>query len=113
MELNGISAIVTGGASGLGAATARALGAEGVRVTVFDRNEEGAKAVAAEIGGNYVGGDVTVPDDCQRAVDQAAEGGAAARRRQLRRHRLGRPGHQPGRVPPRPRSRSSSSSGST
>jgi NAD(P)-dependent dehydrogenase (short-subunit alcohol dehydrogenase family) len=75
MELNGVSAIVTGGASGLGAATARALAAEGVRVTIFDRNEEGAKAVADEVGGNHVGGDVTDPDDCQRAVDQAAEGG--------------------------------------
>jgi NAD(P)-dependent dehydrogenase (short-subunit alcohol dehydrogenase family) len=75
MELSDISAIVTGGASGLGAATARALGAEGVRVTVFDRNEEGAKALADEVGGNYLGGDVTVPDDCQRAVDQAAANG--------------------------------------
>jgi len=75
MELNGNSAIVTGGASGLGAGTARALAAEGVRVTVFDRNEEGAKSVADEVGGDYVGGDVTVPEDCQRAVDQAAVGG--------------------------------------
>lgn len=74
MELNGISAIVTGGASGLGAATARALAAEGVWVTVFDRNAEGAKSVAAEVGGNDVAGDVTEPADCQRAVDQAAEG---------------------------------------
>jgi NAD(P)-dependent dehydrogenase (short-subunit alcohol dehydrogenase family) len=75
MELNGNSAIVTGGASGLGAATVRALAAEGVRVTIFDRNEEGAKSVADEVSGNYVGGDVTEPNDCQRAVDQAAEGG--------------------------------------
>ncbi len=75
MELNDTSAIVTGGASGLGAATARALAAEGVRVTIFDRNEAGAKAVADEIGGNAVGGDVTEPGDCQRAVDQAAVGG--------------------------------------
>jgi len=45
-----------------------------VRVTVFDRNAEGAKSVAAEIGGNDVAGDVTDPDDCQRAVDQAADG---------------------------------------
>ena len=75
MELNDTSAIVTGGASGLGAATARALAAEGVRVTVFDRNEAGAKEVADEIGGDYVAGDVTEPDDCQRAVDQAADGG--------------------------------------
>lgn len=75
MELNGNSAIVTGGASGLGAGTVRALAAEGVRVTVFDRNEEGAKSVADEVGGDYVGGDVTEPEDCQRAVDQAAVGG--------------------------------------
>ncbi len=75
MELNGSAAIVTGGASGLGAATVRALRAEGATVTVFDRNEEGARAVAAETGANHVGGDVTVPEDCQRAVDQAAAGG--------------------------------------
>ena len=77
MEINGSSAIVTGGASGLGEATARKLAAQGVRVTVFDRNEERAKEVATEIGGsaNYVAGDVTDPDDCQKAVDQAADGG--------------------------------------
>ena len=75
MDLNNSSAIVTGGASGLGAATVRALAAQGVRVTVFDQNEDGAKSVAAEVGGDFVAGDVTAPDDCQRAVDQAAEGG--------------------------------------
>jgi NAD(P)-dependent dehydrogenase (short-subunit alcohol dehydrogenase family) len=77
MEINGSSAIITGGASGLGEATARKLASEGVRVTVFDRNEEGAKGVVAEIGGNanYVAGDVTDPDDCQTAVDQAADEG--------------------------------------
>ena len=77
MEINGSSAIITGGASGLGEATARKLATEGVRVTVFDRNEERAKEVVAEIGGsaNYVAGDVTDPEDCQKAVDQAADGG--------------------------------------
>ena len=75
MELNGTSAIITGGASGLGAGTARKLLGLGVRCTIFDRNEEGAKALAGELGANYVAGDVTDPDDCQRAVDQAAEGG--------------------------------------
>lgn len=74
MDLEGSSAIVTGGASGLGAATSRALAQEGVRVTVFDRNEEGARAVAQEIGGDAAAGDVTVPEDCQAAVDQAAQG---------------------------------------
>jgi NAD(P)-dependent dehydrogenase (short-subunit alcohol dehydrogenase family) len=75
MELNGTSAVVTGGASGLGAATARALAAQGVRVTVFDRNAEGAQEVAAKVSGNAFGGDVTDYEDCRRAVDQAAEGG--------------------------------------
>lgn len=76
MELAGCSAIVTGAASGLGAATARALSAQGVRVVLFDLNAEGAATVAKEVGGEAVAGDVTKPDDCQRAVDRAAEGGA-------------------------------------
>ena len=50
-----------------------------------------------------IGGDVTDPDDCQKAVDQAAEGGQPPDRGQLRRNRLGRPGHQPRRLAPRPR----------
>ena len=74
MKVSGNAFIVTGGASGLGAATARALSAQGVRVTVFDLKEEGAKAVADEVGGNAFAGDVTDPDACQRAVDQAADG---------------------------------------
>jgi NAD(P)-dependent dehydrogenase (short-subunit alcohol dehydrogenase family) len=76
MELNSdSSAIVTGGASGLGAATARALSERGARVIVFDRNEVGAKQVAGEVGGDYVAGDVTDTDDCQKAVDLAASAG--------------------------------------
>lgn len=51
-------AVVTGGASGLGAATARVLAAEGARVAVVDFNAEGAAAVAGEIGGLAVGCDV-------------------------------------------------------
>ena len=77
MDLTGASAIITGGASGLGAGTARTLAALGVHCTLFDRNEDGAKQLATEIGANagYVGGDVMDPDDCQRAVDQAASSG--------------------------------------
>lgn len=69
--------MVTGGASGLGAGTVRALVGLGVRCTIFDRNEQGARALAEELGSlaNVVAGDVTKPEDCQRAVDQAAEGG--------------------------------------
>ena len=77
MDLTGTSALITGGASGLGAGTVRKLSSLGVRCTIFDRNEDGAKTLAAELGAstNFVAGDVTNPDDCQRAVDQAAEGG--------------------------------------
>ena len=49
MNLEGQSAIITGGASGLGAATARELTAKGVKVTLWDLNEELGQEVAAEI----------------------------------------------------------------
>jgi NAD(P)-dependent dehydrogenase (short-subunit alcohol dehydrogenase family) len=75
MDVTGASALITGGASGLGEGTVRKLTSLGVRCTIFDRNEEGAKALASEIGANYFFGDVTDPEDCRRAVDQAAEGG--------------------------------------
>lgn len=55
----GISAIVTGGASGLGEATARAFGAQGIKVALFDVNEERGVLVAAEIGGSFHKVDVT------------------------------------------------------
>ena len=57
-KLKGQAAIVTGGASGLGAATARALAAAGAKVAVFDLNEKGAASVAKDIGGIAVGCDV-------------------------------------------------------
>ncbi len=78
MDANGTSAIVTGGASGLGEATVRKLTSMGVRCTVFDRNESLAEKFASEMGGktNYVAGDVTNPEDCQKAVDQAASEGS-------------------------------------
>ncbi len=56
-----ISAVVTGGASGLGAATARALAAKGVRVAIFDLQEGKGTALAAEIGGVFC--EVNVTDD--------------------------------------------------
>jgi len=67
-----IAAIVTGGASGLGLATAKALIAEGVKVALFDKNAEIGPGVAQEIGATYV--DVDVMD--QASVDA---GFAAAR----------------------------------
>nr|WP_155191004.1 SDR family NAD(P)-dependent oxidoreductase [Roseibium denhamense] len=54
-----ISAIVTGGASGLGAATARMLAGEGVKVTLFDRNRDQGEDMAASIGGVFAEVDVT------------------------------------------------------
>ncbi len=64
MRLSGeISAIVTGGASGLGAATARRLAREGVKVGIFDLNREGGEALAAEIGGAFARVDVTSDED--------------------------------------------------
>ena len=59
MELNSeISAVVTGGASGLGAATARALAERGVKVALFDLNEDKGTALASELGGIFVKVDV-------------------------------------------------------
>ena len=58
---NTVAAVITGGASGLGAATARALAAKGVKVAIFDLQEEKGKVVAAEIGGVFC--EVNVTDD--------------------------------------------------
>lgn len=58
MELKGVSALVTGGASGLGQATCKTFAEAGARVAVLDLNAEGAKKVAAEINGIGVGCDV-------------------------------------------------------
>ena len=64
MELNsGISAVVTGGASGLGEATARALAAQGVKVGIFDLNEERGEALAKELGGSFAKVNVTSEED--------------------------------------------------
>ena len=71
--LEGERAIVTGGASGIGAATARSMAAEGARVAVVDRNGPGAEAVAAEIGGLALVADVARADALGAAFEQAAE----------------------------------------
>ncbi len=59
MDLHGCAAVVTGGASGLGEATARALAAAGVKVAIFDMNAEKGEAVAADIGGVFCSVNVT------------------------------------------------------
>ncbi|MZR32278.1 SDR family NAD(P)-dependent oxidoreductase [Sneathiella litorea] len=63
MNLKGITAIITGGASGLGAATARKLAAEGVKVGIFDLNEELGNATAKEIGGAFAKVNVTSEEE--------------------------------------------------
>jgi NAD(P)-dependent dehydrogenase (short-subunit alcohol dehydrogenase family) len=72
MELTGTSAVVTGGGSGLGAATAEALAAAGAKVVVLDINEAAAQAVASRIGGAAVAGDVAEEAPVTRAVEAAA-----------------------------------------
>ena len=72
MRIQGTAAIVFGGASGLGEATARRLAAEGATVTIADLNAQRAELVAGEIDGIGHGVDVTDPDAVQRAVDAAA-----------------------------------------
>jgi NAD(P)-dependent dehydrogenase (short-subunit alcohol dehydrogenase family) len=69
MELNDIGALVAGGASGLGEATARELAARGARVTVADLNEDRGTALAGELGGVFVRADVTDEAQVQAAVD--------------------------------------------
>jgi len=72
MELNSsISAVVTGGASGLGEATARALAAKGVKVAIFDLNEAKGEALAAELGGVFCKCNVTSEEDVDAAFAKA------------------------------------------
>ena len=77
MQLNSsIAAVVTGGASGLGAATARALAAKGVKVAIFDLQAEKGEALASEIGGVFCEVNVTSDDsvDAGFAKARAAHG---------------------------------------
>ena len=66
-----IAAVVTGGASGLGEATARALAAKGVKVALFDMNAEKGEAVAAEIGGVFCKVNVTSDADVDAGFEKA------------------------------------------
>jgi NAD(P)-dependent dehydrogenase (short-subunit alcohol dehydrogenase family) len=75
MELSGTSAIVTGGASGLGEATARLLAERGVRVVVADLQEDKGTALAKEIGGLFAQTDVTNTESVIAAVEAALEMG--------------------------------------
>jgi len=78
MQISDTAAIVTGGASGLGAATARALAAAGARVFALDLPAAVERAEPVD-GIGYVGADVTDPDQVAAAVEQAAAAGVPLR----------------------------------
>jgi NAD(P)-dependent dehydrogenase (short-subunit alcohol dehydrogenase family) len=74
MELNSsVAAVVTGGASGLGEATVRALAAKGVKVAIFDMNEEKGEKVAKDVGGVFCKCNVTSDEDVDAAFAKARE----------------------------------------
>jgi len=79
MQLKDQAAIVTGGASGLGAATARRLAKEGAKVAVCDINSKLAESVAAEIGGLAVACDVADAASAEAAIAAAAKAHGPAR----------------------------------
>src|SRR5690606_7400146 len=79
MDLNGAAAVISGAASGLGAATARELARAGATVVLADLNEEGGKALAEQIGGVFVKCDVTDEQQVQAAVDAAVATGKPLR----------------------------------
>ncbi len=101
MKIEGIAAVVTGGASGLGEATARELAKRGAKVAVFDRDVEKGEKVASEIGGVFCEVDVTSRREGRGRLRQGARGawaGAGAGqlrgRRQRRQDRRPRQGDQ-------------------
>ncbi|MEQ1408431.1 SDR family NAD(P)-dependent oxidoreductase [Neorhizobium sp. Rsf11] len=79
MRIEGSSAVVTGGGSGLGEATARLLAKLGAIVHVFDRNGDAAEKVAGDIGGVAISGDVTSEGDAAKVMDVAAKAGDGLR----------------------------------
>ncbi len=79
MEINGTAAIVTGGASGLGAATARLLAHLGAKVTIFDMNIAQGEAIAKEIGGVFFKVNVTDEESVETALAGATAAHGVAR----------------------------------
>ena len=75
MDINGASAIVTGGASGLGAATSRLLAERGAKVVVVDMNDDQGSSLAKELGGAFCHADVASTDEVIAAVETAKEMG--------------------------------------
>ncbi|KVM53494.1 3-hydroxy-2-methylbutyryl-CoA dehydrogenase [Burkholderia ubonensis] len=75
MEIRGNVFLITGGASGLGAGTARMLAQEGGKVVLADLNQDAGEALAQELGGVFVRCDVSREEDAQAAVDAATRAG--------------------------------------
>ena len=92
MKIAGASALLAGGASGLGAATARALHERGASVVIADMNAEKGEALASELGENaaFMEANVMEPEPVQAAVEAAADApGRPSHLGLLRRDRLG------------------------
>jgi NAD(P)-dependent dehydrogenase (short-subunit alcohol dehydrogenase family) len=79
MDVKGVAALVTGGASGLGEATARALAAQGARVAIFDLNVERGTALAHELGGHFFAANVSDDASVAQALQAAQNVQGAAR----------------------------------
>jgi NAD(P)-dependent dehydrogenase (short-subunit alcohol dehydrogenase family) len=79
MQLKDVAVFITGGGSGLGAATARAMAAKGAKVAVFDRSQENAEVVAAEVKGLAVVGDVASEAQVQAGLAKAETAHGTAR----------------------------------
>jgi len=73
MDIQGVVVLVTGGGRGIGAATARAFAEAGANVAVVARSEEGVTAVARDIAGLAIIGDVRSEDDCKRIAAAVTE----------------------------------------
>src|SRR4051812_8195087 len=79
MRVEGTAVVVTGGGSGLGEATARALAAAGAKVAVLDINQKAAARVAADIGGLAIACDVADAEWTESAIKGAAAAHGPAR----------------------------------
>src|SRR5438445_546487 len=79
MQLKDVAVLITGGGSGLGAATARAMAAKGARIGVIDQNKENAEKVAAEVKGVALHADVTDEDGIKAAIAKAEAAHGVAR----------------------------------
>ena len=79
MQLKDVAVLITGGGSGLGAATARAMAAKGAKIAVFDQSMENAEKVAAEVKGVAVHADVTDEEQVKAGLAKAEAAHGVAR----------------------------------